>query len=49
MPLSGDELTAVEFVDNIIGMSIPKTFIPAIEKGFLEICDKGGLGYWVGG
>jgi len=42
VPLTGDELTAVEFEDNIIGMNIPKAFIPAIEKGFLEICDKGG-------
>ncbi len=40
-PLSGEELNTVEFVDNIVGLSIPKAFIPAIEKGFLEICDKG--------
>lgn len=31
----------VEFVDKTVGMNIPKNFIPAIEKGFQEACDKG--------
>lgn len=40
-PLSGDELTKLHFVDVTVGMNIPKQFIPAIEKGFLEACEKG--------
>ena len=42
-PLKGENLTTVEFVDNTIGMNIPKAFIPAIEKGFHEACDAGML------
>lgn len=42
-PLTGDELMKVEFVDKTVGMNIPKNFIPAIEKGFQEACDKGLL------
>ena len=34
-------MTCVEFVDGSIGMTIPKQFIPAIEKGFMEVCGKG--------
>ncbi|KAJ3125956.1 Elongation factor G, mitochondrial [Nowakowskiella sp. JEL0407] len=33
----------VEFLDNTVGMNIPSNFIPAIEKGFYEICEKGVL------
>ena len=40
VPLTGDELTSVQFRDESIGMNIPKQFIPAIEKGFLEACEK---------
>eukprot|EP00112_Aurelia_sp_Birch-Aquarium-sp1_P011360 Seg2389.5 transcript_id=Seg2389.5/GoldUCD/mRNA.D3Y31 product="Elongation factor G mitochondrial" protein_id=Seg2389.5/GoldUCD/D3Y31 len=36
-------LTKLEFVDATIGMNIPKTFIPAIEKGFYEACERGYL------
>ncbi len=32
-----------EFVDAIVGGSIPKTYIPAVEKGILETCSKGVL------
>ncbi|KAJ1558313.1 Elongation factor G, mitochondrial, partial [Nowakowskiella sp. JEL0078] len=32
---------AVEFIDNTVGMNIPTNFLPAIEKGFYEICEKG--------
>ncbi|XP_003389008.1 PREDICTED: elongation factor G, mitochondrial-like isoform X1 [Amphimedon queenslandica] len=41
IPLTGDELTDLQFEDVTIGMNIPKHFVPAIEKGFLEICDEG--------
>lgn len=41
-PLTGeDELTKLEFEDCTVGMNIPKQFIPGIEKGFLEACEKG--------
>ena len=40
-PMTGDELTKLEFEDKTIGMNIPKQFIPAIEKGFYEASDKG--------
>jgi len=32
-----------EFVDAIVGGSIPKTYIPAVEKGIVESCQKGVL------
>ena len=41
-PMTDEELTKLEFEDKTIGMNIPKQFIPAIEKGFLEASDKGG-------
>ena len=44
VPLGGEDLTALEFDDATVGMNIPKPFIPAIEKGFREVCDKGGCG-----
>ena len=50
-PLTGEELTKLEFNDRTIGMNIPKPFIPAIEKGFLEASDRVGAtvhGLWVG-
>jgi elongation factor G len=32
-----------EFVDAIVGGVIPKTYIPAVEKGIVESCQKGVL------
>ena len=32
-----------EFVDKIVGGAIPKTFIPAVEKGIVEAMDAGSL------
>lgn len=32
-----------EFVDAIVGGAIPKTYIPAVEKGIVEACAKGVL------
>ena len=40
-PLTGDKLLSSEFVDETVGMNIPKNFIPGIEKGFLEVCESG--------
>ncbi|XP_046854306.1 elongation factor G, mitochondrial-like [Xenia sp. Carnegie-2017] len=41
LPLPVEEYTKVEFNDGTIGMNIPKNFIPSIEKGFYEACDRG--------
>jgi elongation factor G len=32
-----------EFQDATIGSNVPKQYVPAIEKGFMEGCDKGKL------
>ncbi len=42
-PLPPDAVEAYEFVDEIVGGSIPKEFIPACDKGFKEGIKKGSL------
>jgi len=42
-PLPADHETGFEFVDDIVGGSIPREFIPACEKGFREAVKKGPL------
>lgn len=32
-----------EFEDQTVGMNVPSQYIPSVEKGFLEGCDKGTL------
>jgi elongation factor G len=42
-PLPPDAVETYEFVDEIVGGSIPKEFIPACDKGFKEGIKKGSL------
>jgi elongation factor G len=42
-PLPPDAVERDEFVDDITGGSIPREFIPAVEKGFREALKKGSL------
>ena len=42
-PLPADAATGYEFVDDIVGGSIPREFIPACDKGFKEAVKKGPL------
>uniref|UniRef100_A0A8C8RX87 Elongation factor G, mitochondrial n=1 Tax=Pelusios castaneus TaxID=367368 RepID=A0A8C8RX87_9SAUR len=42
-PLNSEKNTQLEFEDQTVGTNIPKQFIPAIEKGFREGCEKGPL------
>ncbi|GAA6225831.1 elongation factor G, mitochondrial [Lates japonicus] len=42
-PLDLEHYTKVEFEDQTVGTNIPKQFVPAIEKGFREACEKGPL------
>jgi len=42
-PLPPDSVEAHEFVDDVVGGAIPREFIPACEKGFLEAIKKGSL------
>jgi elongation factor G len=39
----GERGTGFEFVDNIVGGSIPRNWIPSVEKGIREACVKGVL------
>jgi len=39
----GADSTKLEFIDSTIGLNIPKNYIPAIEKGFYEACERGFL------
>ncbi|XP_075538907.1 mitochondrial translation elongation factor G 1 [Dermacentor variabilis] len=42
-PLPPERNTEVLFQDDTIGTNVPKQFIPAIEKGFRAMCEKGCL------
>jgi elongation factor G len=42
-PLPSDAVEQYEFVDDTVGGSIPREFIPACEKGFKEAITKGSL------
>uniref|UniRef100_A0A8C0U1G8 Elongation factor G, mitochondrial n=1 Tax=Cyanistes caeruleus TaxID=156563 RepID=A0A8C0U1G8_CYACU len=42
-PLEPENFTKLEFEDRTIGTNIPKQFVPAVEKGFREACEKGLL------
>ncbi|XP_008307904.1 elongation factor G, mitochondrial [Cynoglossus semilaevis] len=42
-PLEPEEFTKLEFEDRSIGTNVPKQFVPAVEKGFREACEKGPL------
>jgi elongation factor G len=42
-PLPADAVSTFEFVDDVVGGSIPREFIPACEKGFNEAIKKGNL------
>jgi elongation factor G len=42
-PLPSDAVEPYEFVDEIVGGSIPREFIPACDKGFREQVKKGAL------
>jgi len=42
-PLPSDHATGFEFEDDVVGGVIPREFIPACEKGFLEAVKKGPL------
>ncbi|XP_026228447.1 elongation factor G, mitochondrial [Anabas testudineus] len=42
-PLEPEHYTKLVFDDQTVGTNIPKQFVPAIEKGFREACEKGPL------
>ncbi|CAB3231385.1 unnamed protein product [Arctia plantaginis] len=42
-PLEAHQNTVLEFVDETVGTNVPKQFIPGVEKGFLDTCQKGYL------
>ncbi|XP_051719729.1 elongation factor G, mitochondrial [Ctenopharyngodon idella] len=42
-PLDPENYTKLEFSDETIGTNIPKQFVPAVEKGFREACERGPL------
>jgi elongation factor G len=42
-PLPADAVETYEFVDETVGGSIPKEYIPACDKGFREACKHGSL------
>lgn len=42
-PLPIDQNTKIAFSDETSGPNVPKSFVPAIKKGFEEMCEKGPL------
>ncbi|NXA40328.1 EFGM factor, partial [Eudromia elegans] len=49
-PLDPEDYTKLEFEDRTIGTNIPKQFVPAVEKGFRDACEKGPMsGYRISG
>ncbi|XP_046892374.1 elongation factor G, mitochondrial [Hypomesus transpacificus] len=42
-PLDPEHNTKLEFEDQTIGTNVPKQFVPAVERGFREACEKGPL------
>uniref|UniRef100_A0A1Q3FEM1 Elongation factor G, mitochondrial n=1 Tax=Culex tarsalis TaxID=7177 RepID=A0A1Q3FEM1_CULTA len=42
-PLPPHQNTVIEFTDETIGTNVPKQFVPAIEKGFRQMAEKGLL------
>ncbi|XP_076139064.1 elongation factor G, mitochondrial [Alosa pseudoharengus] len=42
-PLDPESYTKLEFEDRTIGTNIPKQFVPSVERGFREACEKGPL------
>jgi elongation factor G len=42
-PLPDDAVNKFEFVDEVVGGSVPREFIPAVEKGFVDAVTKGTL------
>ncbi|XP_019944034.2 elongation factor G, mitochondrial [Paralichthys olivaceus] len=42
-PLEPEHYTKLEFDDQTVGTNVPKQFVPAVEKGFREACEKGPL------
>ncbi|KAM4589368.1 elongation factor G, mitochondrial [Fundulus diaphanus] len=42
-PLEPEHYTKLEFEDQTVGTNVPKQFVPAVEKGFREACERGPL------
>ncbi|XP_042269233.1 elongation factor G, mitochondrial isoform X2 [Thunnus albacares] len=42
-PLESEDYTKLEFEDQTVGTNVPKQFVPAVEKGYREACEKGPL------
>ncbi|KAJ0022044.1 hypothetical protein NQD34_009534 [Periophthalmus magnuspinnatus] len=42
-PLESEHFTKLEFEDETVGTNVPKQFVPAVEKGFRDSCEKGPL------
>ncbi|XP_056296287.1 elongation factor G, mitochondrial [Pseudoliparis swirei] len=42
-PLEPEHHTKLEFEDQTVGTNVPKQFVPAVEKGFRDACEKGPL------